>query len=104
MFGKGEAPTTKKGMKLCLDPSYLQTKATGRRAAILMASREQVKTTVVEMKIKKINKNPLLLGEGQETLSCKEPAKVTGGLWLPQGGTGSLRKPNYPKTQDTGPP
>lgn len=52
---------------------------------------------------KKTNQNPLRLGEEQETLSCKEPAKITGRVLLPQGGTGSLRKSKSPETQDTGP-
>ena len=53
---KRAATTTKKGMKLCPDPSSLQTKAIGRRVEKLVAPREQVKTTVTEIKVKKLTK------------------------------------------------
>lgn len=51
-----QPPLQKKGMKLCPDPSSLQTKAIGRRIEKLVAPREQVKTTVTEIKVKKQTK------------------------------------------------
>lgn len=63
-------------------PFFLIDKSHREKGSTILAPREQVKTTVVEIKVKtNTNRKHPLLGVGHDTLPCKERAKDMVRVW-----------------------
>lgn len=62
-------------------PYFLRVKSPREKGSTLAGNMQRPqKTTVIEIKVKNKQTKLLLLGEGQDTLPCKEPAKDVGNL------------------------